>query len=112
MFPLTQARKIPRVMLDHNPLIVDTEEKPEVKSKEFSFEKDWINHPEFLERVKKCMEFIPDNISFYKNKIKEVKDNLKGWGSNLKGKRRKYKLSLLGELEILELLEKRQYFNL
>jgi hypothetical protein len=33
--PLTQTRKIPRVMSDHNPLIVDTGEKPMIKSAEF-----------------------------------------------------------------------------
>jgi endonuclease/exonuclease/phosphatase family metal-dependent hydrolase len=35
LFPLTQARKLPRVMSDHNPLIVDTGEKPMIKSAEF-----------------------------------------------------------------------------
>jgi endonuclease/exonuclease/phosphatase family metal-dependent hydrolase len=39
-FPLTQSRKIPRIMSDHNPLIMDTGEKPEIISREFRFEKD------------------------------------------------------------------------
>jgi hypothetical protein len=54
LFPLTQARKIPRVMSDHNPLIMDTGEKPEVKSREFRFEKSWVNHPDFMSKVEKA----------------------------------------------------------
>jgi hypothetical protein len=49
MFLLTNARKIPRVMSDHNPVIVDIDEKPKLKSRE----KHWTHHPDFQERVKK-----------------------------------------------------------
>jgi hypothetical protein len=53
LFPLSSARKIPRLMSNHNPIILDTHEKIEPKSKKFRFEKSWIKHPEFLTRVEK-----------------------------------------------------------
>jgi hypothetical protein len=45
LFPLSSARKIPRFMSDHNPIILDTHEKIEVKIREFRFEKNRISHP-------------------------------------------------------------------
>ena len=51
LFPLTQARKIPRFMSDHNPLILDTCENILPKSKEFCFEKSWLLHEDFMSRV-------------------------------------------------------------
>jgi hypothetical protein len=36
LIPLSGARKIPRVMSDHNPIIVDTKEVTEIKSREFT----------------------------------------------------------------------------
>jgi hypothetical protein len=52
--PSSSARKIPRLMSDHNPIILDTNKKIELKSREFRFEKSWIKHPDFLARVEKA----------------------------------------------------------
>jgi hypothetical protein len=54
LFPLSSARKIPRVMSDHNPIIMDTKESVEVRSKEFRFEKSWLLQPDFQLRVDKA----------------------------------------------------------
>jgi hypothetical protein len=54
IFPLSSARKIPRLMSDHNPIILDTHEKTEPKSREFRFEKSWIKHLDFLSRVERA----------------------------------------------------------
>jgi hypothetical protein len=54
LFPRSSARKIPRLMSDHNPIILDPHEKIEPKSREFRFEKSWIKHPNFLTRVEKA----------------------------------------------------------
>jgi hypothetical protein len=66
LFPLSSARKIPRFISDHNPIILDTHEKTDSKSKEFCFEKNWISHPEFLTRVERAWcapVFASDSIS-------------------------------------------------
>jgi hypothetical protein len=46
-----------------------------------------------------------DSISNFQFKIKRVKDSLKGWGINIKGKMKKYRKSLLEEIDYLESLE-------
>jgi hypothetical protein len=108
IFPLSSARKIPRLMYDHNPIILDTHEKSEPKSREFRFEKSWIKHPEFLCRVEKAWNSPVsglDSISIVQEKLKKVKHSLKGWGANIRGDSIKKKKELLNELEILEILE-------
>jgi hypothetical protein len=75
-------------MSDHNPLIMDTGEKPMIKSAKFSFKKDWLNHPEFNDIVKKAWNSVmhnTNNISNLQLKLKKVKYSLKGWGNNIKG---------------------------
>jgi hypothetical protein len=48
--------KIPREFLDHNPLIVSTQAAPRNKSKMFKFELSWLQHLDFLDRVKSIWE--------------------------------------------------------
>jgi hypothetical protein len=70
-------------MSDHNPIILDTHEKSEPKSREFRFEKSWIKHPEFLCRVERAWNSLVsglDSISIVQEKWKKVKHSLKGWG--------------------------------
>jgi hypothetical protein len=43
-----------RIMSDHNTFILGTREVPELKSKVFRFEKSWIDHPEFQDRVERA----------------------------------------------------------
>jgi hypothetical protein len=108
IFPLSSARKIPRVMSDHNPIILDTKESVEVRSREFRFEKSWLLQPDFQLRVDKAWK-VPvrgsDSISVVQEKLRNVKNSLKGWGANVRGESLKIKRDLLSELEKLENLE-------
>jgi hypothetical protein len=109
MFPLSSARKIPRFMSDHNPIILDTHEKIEVKSREFRFEKKWITRPKFHSRVDRAWNTtvrVTDSITIIQEKLRKVKDTLKGWGENVRGDSLKLKKELLCELENLEIMEK------
>jgi hypothetical protein len=102
LFPLSGARKIPRVMSDHNPIIVDTKEVVEIKSREFRFRKSWLLHPDFQMRVDKAWKNhvrANDSISVIREKLRNVKNSLKGWGTNVRGDSLKLKKELLGELE-------------
>jgi hypothetical protein len=108
IFPLTSARKIPRVMSDHNPIIMDTKESVEVRSREFRFEKSWLLQPDFQLRVGKAWKTPvrgSDSISVFQENLRNVKNSLKGWGENVRGESLKLKKELLGELENLEALE-------
>jgi hypothetical protein len=84
--------KLPREFLDHNPLVVDSQAIPRSKSRMFKFEICWLQHPDFLDKVKTIWE-IPtrdfvalDRVLF---KLKKVKTFLKEWGFNLSGSRKK-----------------------
>jgi hypothetical protein len=95
-------------MSDHNPIIVDTKEVMEIKSREFRFEKSWLLHPDFQLRVEKAWNSPVssiDSISVIQEKIKKVKNSLKGWGANVRGDSLRLKRELLCELENLEALE-------
>jgi hypothetical protein len=108
IFPLSSARKIPRVMSDHNPIIMDTKESVEVRSREFRFEKSWFLQPDFQLRVDKAWKTPmrgSDSISVVQEKLRNVKTSLKGWGANVRGESLKIKRDLLSELENLENLE-------
>jgi hypothetical protein len=108
LFPLSSARKIPRVMSDHNPIIMDTNESAEVRSREFRFEKSWLLQPDFQLRVDKAWKTPmrgSDSISVFQEKLRNVKNSLKGWGPNVRGGSLKLKKELLSELENLEKLE-------
>jgi endonuclease/exonuclease/phosphatase family metal-dependent hydrolase len=51
-FPLTNLRKLPRELSDHNPLLLCTEQFTHKKSKAFCFETSWLKHQEFLPKNK------------------------------------------------------------
>lgn len=44
-FPLCILKKIPRYILDHNPLILNTEMTQKTDSKPFCFGNSWLKHP-------------------------------------------------------------------
>ena len=95
-------------MFDHNPLIVDTCEVAVPKSKEFRFEKTWISHPDFMDRIGKAWlssVSARDGMGIFQEKIRKDKDSLKGWGINVRGENLKIKKDLLNELEVLEEME-------
>uniref|UniRef100_A0A0A9DJR2 Uncharacterized protein n=1 Tax=Arundo donax TaxID=35708 RepID=A0A0A9DJR2_ARUDO len=88
LFPLTTLKKIPRYMSDHNPMIIETKQQKKRSSKPFCFELSWLQHPDFLPKVKEIWEKpIKSNssISTWIIKIRRVKKYLKGWGDNNKG---------------------------
>jgi hypothetical protein len=95
-------------MSDHNPIILDTKEIVEVRSREFRFEKSWLLHPDFQLRVEKAWKTPVngnDSISVFQKKLRNVKNSLKGWGANVRGESLKLKKELSSELENLEALE-------
>jgi hypothetical protein len=84
-FPLLfRARKISRVISDHNPIMVDTGEKLEMKNKEFRFEKSWIQHLDYQDGVKSASQANVQAVGIIQVKLKKVKDSLKGWGGKYK----------------------------
>ena len=107
-FPLTNLRKIPRELSDHNPLVLCTDQEKVKKSKAFCFETSWLKLPDFLPKITEIWEDHVVGASVVDRwiiKIKRVKKFLKGWGLSLKGHTRKYRRILREELSKLEKIE-------
>jgi hypothetical protein len=56
LFPATHVYKIPRVVSDHNPLMLSTHQNTSFKLRDFRFELVWLKDTEFLVKVKKIWE--------------------------------------------------------
>jgi hypothetical protein len=67
---------------------MDTKESVEVRSREFRFEKSWLLQPDFQLRVDKAWKTAVrgrDSISVFQEKLRNVKNSLKGWGQMSEG---------------------------
>jgi exonuclease III len=83
LFPLTTLRKRPRLMSDHNPLLLCTEQEQKKKAKHFSFETSWLKQEEFIIKVKEIWTkpvVTKDAIEKWYIKLNIIQKFLKGWG--------------------------------
>jgi hypothetical protein len=108
MFPMVHIHKNPRIMSDHNPLIMFTQYNQHNKMREFRLELAWLKERKCLEWVQQIWssptrdERVLDRVLF---KLKKVKKFLKWWGYNRSRSanlRRKKVESALFELEQME----------
>jgi hypothetical protein len=89
-------------------MLLCTELERQRNKKQFCFETAWLRHPDFLVKVKETWEKpviarnAADKWCIKLNRIKKV---LKGWGANVKGHTKKYKIILQGQLHNIEKLE-------
>jgi hypothetical protein len=91
-FPLTNLRKNPRTLSDHNPLILCTDFGEKKKQRQFCFETSWIKHPEFIKKVKEVWGrevAVKNAVEKWQIKLNRVKKFLRGWGHNIKGHTKK-----------------------
>jgi exonuclease III len=108
LFPSVHGHKEPRNLSNHNPLIISIQLINSGKRRDFRFELYWLDHPEFLSRIKEIWTkptrdvVSLDRILF---KLKKVKKFLKGWGFNLSGTRKRRKKEVAKEMADLETLE-------
>jgi hypothetical protein len=95
LFPLTTLRKRPRLMSDHNPLLLCTEQEQKKKAKHFSFETSWLKQEDFIIKVKEIWTkpvVTKDAIEKWYIKLNKIKKFLKGWGDSLKGHTKKHRI--------------------
>jgi hypothetical protein len=108
LFPLTTLRKRPRLMSDHNPLLLCTGQDQKKKAKNFSFETSWPKQEDFICEVKEIWTksvVTKDAIEKWYIKLNRIKKFLKRWGDSLKGHTKKHRISLQSELAELEALQ-------
>ena len=92
LFPLTIVHKLSREVSDHSPLILDTMEGQETGGREFRFEKSWLQCDDFLARVEKVWKKRvngKNSLDRLQKKLKNVRNDLKGWGVHLRGEDKK-----------------------
>jgi hypothetical protein len=88
-FPLTIVHKLSREISDHNPIILDTIEGSIPSNRELRFDKRWLKEEDFLARVPKIWSLlfiVKYSLEVIQIKLKRVKNDLKGWGANFRGK--------------------------
>jgi hypothetical protein len=110
-FPLTNLKKDPRVLSDHNPLILRSDLGGGKKAKQFCFETSWLKYPEYTEKISEIWnrEITTKNaMEKWCIKMNRVKKFLKGWGQNIKGRNRRYKNILKNELTEIEKKEEEE----
>jgi hypothetical protein len=107
-FPLASVQALPHSGSDHTPLLLDTGEQAHLGNKEeFSFELSWLKFEGFKEVVIREWLSIPrvDNpILNWQNKIRHLRQYLRGWAQDLSGK---YKIERDQLTHIIDYLEKR-----
>jgi hypothetical protein len=94
-FPLTTVHKLTREMFDYNPPILDTMENKPKNKYEFRFEKSWIKEGDFLAKVDRAWQQnvrANNSLDRLQKKLKNVKNSLKGWGYNFRGRNKKRKI--------------------
>jgi hypothetical protein len=108
VFPLTYLKKNPRLMSDHNPLLLCTEQNTIKKTKHFCFETSSMKHEDFIPKIKEISEkpiSAKNATEKWLIKLSRVKKFLKGWGNSLKGHTKRYRLILKKELAEIERIE-------
>jgi hypothetical protein len=108
LFHFTTVYKLAREVSDHNPLILDTMENREQRSREIRFEKRWLKEESFLLRIDKVWAKpvnSRDSLRKFEGKLKNIRNNLKGWGANLRGFDIKKRKELNQELQNPEYIE-------
>lgn len=111
LFPLTNLKKNPSIMSDHNPLILRSDLGEIRKTKQFYFETAWAKHLEFTIKIAEIWgrDVTTRNaVDKWHIKLCRAKKFLKGWGQNIKGRTRRYKAVLKEELTNLEKKRKRK----
>jgi exonuclease III len=76
LFPLTTVHKLVREVSDHNPIILDTMENREQRSREFRFHKRWLKEENFIVRVSRIWAkpvWAKDSLDLFIKKLKNVK---------------------------------------
>lgn len=109
----------PRVGSDHSPLILDTGEHKEARTKYFYFEERWFQHEEFAKIVNdKWIELNghqnQDSYSLnnWHRRLQTLRQYLRGWSTKMKGEIKATKLSISNRIEDIDLIAEKILLSL
>ena len=106
-FPLVMVQGLSRIISDHTPLLVDSGEATHVGNKSmYSFESAWFEREGFLDLI--AREWAKDtgggtNVERWQNKIRHLRQFLRGWAKHLSGIYKAEKERLLLLIQSLDL---------
>jgi hypothetical protein len=105
-FPLATVEALNRDISDHTPLLLSTGDGVKLKKPPpFKFELDWLLKEGFFEMVSEVWTKERKGTSpmqWWQNKIRRLRQFLRGWAKNMNGAYRKEKQELLRKAEELE----------
>ncbi|XP_047071299.1 uncharacterized protein LOC124680262 [Lolium rigidum] len=111
LFPASSLASKARVGSDHTPLVVDTGPLKIPCTKQFRFEKWWLNIEGFDQMVAKFWQapcHLQKSIDRWNFKIRNTRKDLKGWAANIESAQRKNKQSLVAEYDLLDIIAETQ----
>ena len=98
-FPLVTVHALMRTGSDHTPLLINSGDQAHKGNKNhFSFELSWMRHEGFYEMVAKEWGSVVHGNSptdIWQNKVRHLRQFLKGWAKNMTSEYRKLKEKLL-----------------
>ena len=108
-YPLATLKSAIRVGSDHWPLILDTGERLPPRNRQFFFEKQWLQEPDFREIVvrkwfkgRSRHPVQAYSVDKWHVNLCSLRSFLKGWGANLRGDYRRKKEALLKQISNID----------
>jgi hypothetical protein len=114
-FPLATVVALSREISDHTPLLLDTGERAVCKNKNsFKFELAWLLKDGFFELVSEVWHKDSRGatpMQRWQNKIRRLRQFLRGWAKNMSGAYKKEKQELLRKAEELDKMAETQLLS-
>ena len=96
-YPLVTVQALPRAGSDHTPLLLDTGEHAFLgNSNKFSFELSWFRQEGFIDMITREWTAIQSGnnpVERWQNKIRHLRQFLRGWARNLSGEYKNSKIN-------------------
>jgi len=104
-YPLTTVHALTREISDHTPLLCNTNSSSQTYQHQFKFELGWLLRDGFCDMVRDVWNSVVDTgtpIERWQNKIRRLRQYLRGWAKNISGHYKKEKKELLDKLDELD----------
>ena len=114
-FPRATVQALPReITSDHTPLLLSFGDRRDAGQPIFRFELGWLTRDDFQEVVERSWTSVCEGntaIDLWQNKIRRLRQFLRGWGQNKSGHYRKEKKELISKLDMLDKKAENQTLN-
>ena len=106
-YPLVSVHAMTRTGSDHTPLLIDSGDEAHSGNKSFFFfEQSWMRQDGFKEMVEREWAYVQEGntpIEIWQNKIRHIRQFLRGWAKNLNAEYRRLKEKLLQKIDQLDI---------